>query len=158
MAQTDFGPKGVGGFLGYVDPEHVGGTIGFGAVVDMGTVVPLLGVDLEALYWSKSEGPAGDENTWRDLVLAVHLKYRLPVSSASLKPYVGGGIGPHFYKHESERTGRSDTDTKFGLHLLAGAEYQVAPRVTAFGDWRYALVSDINQFAIFAGAKFKLGP
>ena len=157
FAQTDLGPKGVGGFLGYVDPEHVGGTLGLGAVVDMGTLTPKLGLDLEMLYWSKSKGPSGREVSWRDLTLAAHAKYRFSLPGSSVEPYLGGGIGPHFVKSEHEQTNTSASDTKFGLHLLAGAEYPASLKVTVFGEWRYAIVSDFNQFAIFAGAKYKLG-
>lgn len=157
FAQTDLGPKAVGGFIGYVNPEHTGGTVGFGALVDMGTLTPMLGLDLEILYWSKSEGPSDREITWRDIVLCAHARYRFSLPGSAVKPYMGGGIGPHFVKHEHEQSGKSETDTKFGLHLLAGAEYEVSPKVALFGEWRYAIVSDINQFAIFAGAKYKLG-
>jgi len=157
FAQMMLGPKGVGAFLGYVNPEHVDATLGFGAVVDMGTLTPMLGLDLEILYWSKSEGPSDRKISWRDIVLCAHARYRFSLPGSPVKPYMGGGIGPHFVKHENEQSGKSETDTKFGLHLLAGAEYEVSPKVAIFGEWRYAIVSDINQFAIFAGAKYKLG-
>jgi opacity protein-like surface antigen len=156
-AQTDLGPKAVGGFIGYVNPEQTGGTVGFGAVADMGTLTPALGLELEILYWSKSKGPSDREITWRDLVLSAHARYRFLLPGSAVKPYMGGGIGPHFVKHESEQSSQSETDTKFGLHLLAGVEYKISPKVVLFGEWRYAIVSDLNQFAIFAGAKYQLG-
>jgi hypothetical protein len=157
IAQTDLGPKCMGGFLGYVDPEHVGGTIGLGVVVDMGTLIPKLGLDLEMLYWSKSKGPSDREITWRDFTLAAHTKYRFSLPRSSVEPYLGGGIGPHFVKTEHEQTNASGSDTKFALHLLAGAEYPASLKTTLFGEWRYAVVSDLNQFAIFVGAKYELG-
>jgi opacity protein-like surface antigen len=157
FAQTDLGPKAVGGFIGYVNPEQTGGTVGFGAVVDMGTLTPALGLELEILYWSKSEGPSHREITWRDLVLSAHCRYRFSLPGSAVKPYMGGGIGPHFVKSEHKQTNTSGSDTKFGLHLLAGAEYPASLKVTVFGEWRYAIVSDFNQFAIFAGAKYQLG-
>jgi opacity protein-like surface antigen len=157
IAQTDLGPKGMGGFLGYVDPEHVGGTLGLGVIVDMGTLTPKLGLDLEMLYWSKSKGPSGRELRWRDFTLAAHTKYRFSLPGSGVEPYLGGGIGPHFVKSEHEQTNTSGSDTKFGLHLLAGAEYPASLRVTVFGEWRYAIVSDLNQFAIFVGARYELG-
>jgi len=163
FAQMMLGPEGVGAFAGYIKPENIDGTIGFGAVVDMGTLVPMLGLELEGLYWSKSKGPSDSEWRWRDITLSAHVKYRFPMPTSPVKPYAGGGIGAHFVKAEHEWTHldqthtASDTDTKFGLHLLGGGEYEATPQVNVFAEVRFSLVSDFNQFSIFGGAKFKLG-
>jgi opacity protein-like surface antigen len=159
FAQMMLGPKGVGAFAGYVKPEDVDGTIGFGALVDMGTLMPMLGVELEGLYWSKSEGEGAAEASLRDIAISAHGKYRFPMPASPVKPYVGGGPGLHFLKAEVEFLGEkvSDTDTKFGFDLLGGGEYEASPQIDVFAELRYSLVSDFNQFSIFGGAKFKLG-
>jgi len=163
FAQMMLGPKGVGAFLGYVNPEHVDATIGFGAFVDMGTVMPMLGVELEGLYWSKSEGPSGAKATLRDIAISAHAKYRFPMPASPVKPYVGGGPGIHFLKAEAEWSwfgqtqSSSSSDTKFGFDLLGGGEYEASPQIDVFAEVRFSLVSDFNQFSILGGAKFKFG-
>jgi len=163
FAQMMLGPKGVGAFLGYVNPEHVDATLGFGAVVDMGTVMPMLGVDIEALYWSKSWDGAGFESSVKDIAISVHGKYRFPMPNSPVKPYAGGGPGIHFLKADSEWSllgqtqSSSSSDTKFGFDLLGGGEYEASPQIDVFAEVRFSLVSDFNQFSILGGAKFKLG-
>lgn len=163
FAQMMLGPKGVGAFLGYVNPEHVDATLGFGAFVDMGTVMPMLGVELEGLYWSKSWDELGFESSVKDIAISAHAKYRFPMPRSPVKPYVGGGPGIHFLKAEAEWSwfgetqSSSSSDTKFGLDLLGGGEYEASPQIDVFAEVRFSLVSDFNQFSIFGGAKFKLG-
>jgi opacity protein-like surface antigen len=163
FAQMMLGPKGVGAFGGYVKPEDVDGTFGFGAFIDMGTLIPMLGVELEGLYWSKSwteTNILGDfDFTLRDIAISGHVKYRFPMPQSPVKPYAGGGPGIHLLKSEWEThvTSGDDTDTKFGFDLLGGGEYEASPQIDVFAEIRYSLVSDFNQFSIFGGAKFKLG-
>lgn len=163
FAQMMLGPKGVGAFAGYVKPENIDGTFGFGAFVDMGTLMPMLSVELEGLYWSKSwteTNILGDfDFTLRDIAISGHVKYRFPMPQSPVKPYVGGGPGIHLLKSEWETHVGSgdDSNTKFGFDLLGGGEYEASPQIDVFAEIRYSLVSDFNQFSIFGGAKFKLG-
>jgi opacity protein-like surface antigen len=163
LAQMMLGPKGVGAFAGYVKPEDVDGTIGFGAFVDMGTVMPMLGVELEGLYWSKSWTGTGFESSLKDIAISAHGKYRFPMPTSPVKPYLGGGPGLHFLKAEMEFSlmgetySGSSSDTKFGFDLLGGGEYEASPQIDVFAELRFSLVSHFNQFSIFGGAKYKFG-
>lgn len=167
FAQMMLGPKGIGGFAGYVKPEDIDGTFGFGAVVDLGTFTPALGWEVEGAYWSKSETEEAFgikvKATISDIAISSHLKYRFPMPQSPIKPYAGGGIGIHIVEVEGEVTflgeteTASETETKFGFHLLGGGEFEASPQVKVFAEARFSLVEDFNQFGLFGGAKFKLG-
>ena len=54
-AKSNIGLMGVGGKVGYVDPGGgIGSTLGFGGVVDLGTIMPKLALEAEVLYWKKT--------------------------------------------------------------------------------------------------------
>lgn len=49
----------------------------------------------------------------------------------------------------------SETDTRFGFHVLVGAEFK-AKKVRPFVMLRYDIASDLNQFKIYGGVRFKI--
>jgi hypothetical protein len=50
----------------------------------------------------------------------------------------------------------SDSATKLGVHLLAGATFGRSASLRYFANARYDLVSDLNQFKLYGGVRFKL--
>jgi len=166
FAQAQIGFKGVGGALGYVKPENVDATIGFGAVVDLGTVSQNLGLEADVDYWSKSEKAGGFESSFRDLSIVGVVKYLFALENSQIKPYALGGLGFHFFKSKVEVPDIfgvglggtfEDSETKIGIDIGGGAAYGVNEKVDVFAEARYRLVSDINQFLVKVGAIFKLG-
>lgn len=55
----------------------------------------------------------------------------------SLKPYIGAGVGAVAINYGNASTGPHETRTKFGYQALAGVEYPLMGRLTAFGEYRY---------------------
>jgi len=67
-------------------------------------------------------------------------------------PYLGAGLGLHFLTADVPpgTTGLSD-DTKLGLHLLGGLRNQVMPNLGLFGEARFSLVDDTDQYKLMGG-------
>src|SRR5262245_29237760 len=65
-AQSDFGFKKLGVAVGFVDPEGLDGTVSFGALADLGTVAPKIGLEAHGDYWSQSEESFGAEASVSD--------------------------------------------------------------------------------------------
>ena len=129
MAATDIGFKGIGGRLAYVDPEgSYDGTIGFGAVVDLGEWIPQLHWDASVLYWSSSAGYSYGDFKIHDFGLRSSVKYHF--ITGPWKPYAGGGIGIHMYGWTYDYdpgypyATSDNTETQFGIQILGGVEHQ----------------------------------
>ncbi len=164
FAQSAIRLKAVGAKVGYVKPENIDGTFGFGAIADLGTIIPQLGWEAEVTYWSKSYDEVGGSVSMHDIAILTSGKYFFPVPQSKFSPYIGGGIGLHMFGSKVEwdsgwygSGSTSDTDTKFGFHFLGGAEMELSPLLNGFAEFRYSLVSDVNQLWIMAGVKYNLG-
>ncbi len=162
FGQADIGFKAVGIKAGLVDPEDIDGTIGFAAIVDLGTFAPQFGWEAEIAYWKKSEKHGTTEYSLRDIAILSSGKYYFPVPESQFSPFLGGGLGIHLGKGESKTTNsffnqsqkQTNTKTKFGFHLFGGTEMKFSPEISGFAEIRYCLVSDINQLWLMAGAKY----
>jgi opacity protein-like surface antigen len=160
FSQSNIGIMGVGGKLGIVDvtEKGAGSTIGFGAVADLGTIVPNLMLEGNLEYWSDSENQGGVDASFRDFIIGGAAKYLIKSSNPNFTPFVGGGLGLHLQKAENELLGQknSNSETDIGIHLLGGVFYAASPTIDILGELRYAVVSDLNQISIMGGAIFKL--
>jgi opacity protein-like surface antigen len=54
-----------------------------------------------------------------------------------LKPYIGAGLGAVAINFGNATTGPHETRTNFGYQALAGIEYPLAGKLSAFGEYRY---------------------
>ena len=54
-----------------------------------------------------------------------------------LKPYIGAGVGAVAVNFGNEISGPHETRTKFGYQALAGIEYPLVGKLSAFGEYRY---------------------
>ena len=128
MAQTDIGFKGIGGRLGYVDPDGPDGTILFGVVADLGTWVPQLHWDASIAYWSSGEEGPGWDASWSDLAFRSTVKYHF--IEGPWEPYAGGGIGLHMISFSYDYNGPGypgdydDSESDFALVVLGGVEHK----------------------------------
>jgi opacity protein-like surface antigen len=160
-ADADFGLKGVGGEAGFVSPENVNGTFGFGAFADLGTIAPRVQMSTHLDYWSHSEGLSGvADASVRDITLSVRSAYMFPVSSPTVQPYAGGGLGMHLVNAKVEIPGlptMEDSSTKLGVDLLGGLSMPMNPSTNFMVEGVYGIVSDVSQFSLKAGVEFKLG-
>lgn len=167
-AKSNIGLMRLGGDIGMVDPEATGSTIGFGAVADLGTISPRVRLTSQLGFWSKSENAFGTEASFRDISLGARATYQFPVSSKTFQPYLGGGLGLHFYHSEVTVDDIDlgggfivpgftvdDSATKLGFDLGGGASTPLSERTNLFGEFWYT-AADIDQVSLKVGLSFQL--
>jgi hypothetical protein len=150
--------RSIGLGLGYVKPSDVDGTIWFTAnahfkLAEKAVLEPELG------YWKKSMSfPSLLDVSISDFNLGANVLYRPPSHNSSVRLSVGGGLGLHFLSGKAGVLGfsASDSATKLGVHLLAGATFGRSASLRYFANARYDFVSDLNQFKLYGGVRFKL--
>lgn len=145
----------VGVGAGYVDPSDVGGSIWFTGNTRFHVASNVV-VEPELGYWQKSESYQGlVDASVKDFDFGANVLYVFP-SKSSVSFWAGAGLGAHVLKGEVGAPGfaASDSETKLGGQLLAGLDYEVGSSIALFGAARYDLVSDFNQFKLYAGLRF----
>jgi hypothetical protein len=133
---------GIGPRVGSVDPEGGDATFAAGMHLDFeqaGSRVHLLP---NVLFWG--EGGLNDVNPNFDVM------YHFG-SAGQVSPYVGTGVGVHFYTSD----GPADASTDLGGNFFGGVLVPVRP-MSLFLEAR-EVVSDRNQFGILTGMTFPLG-
>lgn len=134
---------GVGGRIGYFDPEQLSGTVGFGGHLSFTTGQVKLLPTVE--YWGKSKNNV-DFSQWS---FAVDARYHY--SSESFNPFVGLGLGVL-----NTDGGVGDSSTDFGLDLLGGVELPVSEKLAITGELKY-VVTELHTVRISAGLTYLLG-
>jgi len=169
FASTNIGWRSIGGDIGLVDPENVGGTLGFGAFADLGILSTRFHLSPQISYWSKSEDAFGVSASVSDISFAARGKYMFPVSSRSFQPYAGGGLGIHFVTAKVTIDDQiiggffipgmsaSDTQSKIGLDMGGGFVAPLSAKTDLTGDLWYTFVSDVSHLSMTLGLAFKLG-
>ncbi len=163
-AKSDIGLKGIGLKVGYLMPEDpLDATITFGAVADLGTFIPELHWDASVQYWSTGYDESSWDRSWSDIAIKSTVRYLFPVQG-NIKPYAGGGLGIHFYHSEWDvpsgyqtwGVSTSTSDTEFGIHVLGGAQFALAPKWKLQTELEYCS-ADLDQFTIGANIIYILG-
>src|SRR5437867_2231295 len=93
FAASDVGFKSLGVDLGYVSPENVDGTLGFGGFADLGALSPKVRLSTHLGYWGKSQDAGFGSASFHDISLTGRVRYMFPVWSRKFQPYAGGGVG-----------------------------------------------------------------
>lgn len=167
-AQTDLRFRGAGVEVGLVNPEDIDATFGFGALVDLGTIVPRLQLEAHLDYWSKSQDEYGVEFSVRDIAVGAKAKYLFDVPTTKIQPFAGGGLGLHFVNAEMTipeqnimgiivpGSSASDGSTKLGLDLGGGFYAPMTPNMNFVTEMWAGIVSDVNQFALKVGVLYNL--
>ncbi len=163
LAQSDLGLKGVGGAIGYVNPEDLDGALLLGVFADCGTIAPKIGLEARLDYWSQSESAPYTDVSVRDIVLGARAKYHFDVSHSSIRPFAGAGLGLHFVAAEATTsvpgfptTTADDSESRIGLDLGGGIATAMGPRTDFLGEAWYAIVSDVSHFSLRAGLSYRL--
>jgi opacity protein-like surface antigen len=168
-AQSDLGLRGVGAELGFVNPEDVDATLGFGVFTDLGTIMPRLMLEAYLDYWSNSQNEFGFETSLRDIALGAKAKYVFEVPNSRIRPFAGGGLGIHFVRGEVTVPDQNlggviipgftldDSSTKLGLDLGGGMSVPINPKTDFLTELWFGVVSDVNQVSFKVGAVYKLG-
>ena len=164
-AQANIRLDRIGGAIGYVSPEHVGGTFGLGVFADLGTIAPRIGLEARLDYWSSSDDIFGTHSSVRDVTVGARGKYFFPMADPKFRPFAGAGLGFHVVHAEvtipaspgiPEET-FGDSQTKLGLDLGGGVATSIGPRTDLLGELWYGIVSDVSQFSMRVGLSYKLG-
>ena len=164
MAQSDLGLKRIGGAIGIVDPEGLGTTFSLGVFADHGTVTPNISLESRLDYWGQSDAYFGTETSFRDIALGVRGKYNFETSNPKLRPFLGAGLGLHFFKSEvtvpppfGPGTVAEGSATELGVDLGGGISTPLSPKANLLGETWFGIVDGPNTFALRAGVSFKLG-
>ena len=114
-----------------------------------------LWLEPEAGYWEKGDDVPGVEASIEDL--NVGLNAILSVPSGEIEPWVGAGLGLHLVKGVIGvgDVDIDDTETKLGVHLLAGLDFGLNETFDLFAALRYDIVSDLSQFKAYGGLRYK---
>lgn len=134
------GFNGVGGRLGYFDPEALSGTVGIGAHANLGEIIKNLTLLPTVEYWGKS-----GLSQWS---LAADARYHY--SASEVNPFVGFGLGLYFT--DAKNFGGS---TDLGLDLLGGIDVPVGENLTFSGEIKF-VVTEVNSIRISGGLTYFL--
>jgi opacity protein-like surface antigen len=98
-----------------------------------GTVIPGLGTVTAGTVPVNFGGNHLRVLTWAP----VNLMFRYP--KMNLQPYIGLGLGVFFAQANVTEQGfeASQSNTRVGLNVKAGAEYFITRHVTIFGEWKF---------------------
>jgi len=146
-ASHGLGFAGLGGRIGFVDPEGASSTVALGIHIDGGEFVQHVHIMPLMEYWKV--GASGVDI--RDLEIGTDVNVDFPVEGGRVIPYAGGGLGLHFVKADNPGTIPDVSDTKLGLNIQGGLRNQVMPNLGLFGEVKYNFVSDVNQLKIMGG-------
>ncbi len=165
FAQTNLRLRGVGAQMGLVDPEHINSAFGFGGILELGTLLPGIHLEANIDYWKKTDRTGSIRTRFRDTAAGGTLKFFFKTANPDLRPFVASGVALHFVKSSIPVEGPGgifgnpnleSSDTKLGLDLGGGLNYRLNSQFDLFGDLRYRVVSDLNQFELKFGALFHL--
>ncbi len=164
-SQVDIGFKGVGMRIGYIMPEDpIENTLGFGAQVELGTIMPNLGVSAIVDYWKKSYDTGGYiSSDFSEIVIGALAKYYFEINS-QIKPYAGGGLGfaigssswEYVDPFTQQKNSDSESDTDIGVFFQGGAEYPISPNFNGFAELKYH-IGGADYFGIMIGFNYMFG-
>lgn len=134
---TAFGPHL--GFSQGPDQFVIGGHLQWGDIAPQLDFVP--GIDIGF----------GDRTTAVSLNGDFH--YRIDTKT-QWQPYVGGGVGIHFYSFDRPGPGQDDSATQAGGHFIAGADVATQHHSRFFAELKLGF-ADSPDFKALAGWSFK---
>ena len=166
FSQVEIGLNAVGGKLGLVMPEDpIDNTLGFGVVVDLGTITPKIFLNGFIEYWGKTYDVGYIETSFSEFIFGATAKYYFALQG-QFKPYAGAGLGFVLGKFDIEYKGPSspyyvpidgsESETDIGFHFCGGADYEISDQMTGFGELKYH-TNGIDFFSISVGVLYKLG-
>jgi hypothetical protein len=180
--------RGIGFDYGYIWPTNVRPAPMWSVRLDLGYLGPALRLAPTLSYWSSrfravqldrladrlSQLPAlrsqgivltgadlGDIH-WSDLSMSIDAQV-VWTAPLDIITFVGGGVSLHALNGRGDAIDGTFIEdlidsTAAGASLLAGMEMQVVPRLRAYGEVRYTLVSDVRYPGLRIGAALMLPP
>jgi opacity protein-like surface antigen len=178
--------RGIGFDYGYIWPSKVTSTPTYTVRLDLGFLGPGVRVTPNVSYWTSDvratelDRMAGQINrlptliaegvtvtadelgeiTWSNLSIGFDVQM-LWTTAVGLMTYVGAGAAIHALNGHGdfiENTFVEDLldSTGGGVAVMAGLEFQPAPRLRFYGEARYTLVTDIRYPGVRLGASLML--
>lgn len=149
------GLRAVGIDAGYVSPDNIDGTWTAGFNMDLG--VPMSNVYFQPFinYWKFSETALAVDASLTDLAFGGSIKYMIPTSAPSVRPFIGAGMAAHRLTAAIDGVDNA-TETKFGYQFGGGLQVGVADRMNIVGQGWYTLVEDLNQWSLRGGLSWTL--
>jgi len=141
---TAFGLSAIGGRVGSVDPEGADGAFMAGGHLEFEQYGTQFHLQPGVMFWSS--GNVSDVNPNFDVMYHFH-------RSGKMSPYLGAGMGVHFYSFDSP--GANGTNTDIGANLFGGLLIP-ANTLRLFVEGRY-VASDRSQAMITGGVTVPLG-
>jgi opacity protein-like surface antigen len=142
-----FGLSGIGGKLGFLDPEGGDGTVTLGAHLEFERPDSRVHIQPGVLWWSVDQV--------RDINANLDLSYHF-LPEGRTTPYLGAGLGVHQYDFDLEDADLpdsvDDSDTDLGLNLFGGLRMP-GEGTRFFAEGRYAVTSR-SQFSVLGGVTF----
>jgi hypothetical protein len=123
----------------------------------------ILALEPEIGYWKRTDTVAGLDVSTEDLQFGGNLLFIIPADRVQL--FAGGGAGGHRLKGQIGIGGAriTDSETKFGLHILGGLDIKVSSGVSLFGAARYEWIhlndertDDLKVTKFYGGFRFGL--
>lgn len=133
------GLEGMGGKLGYTNPERFDGTTEVGVHAELAERGSRVSLMPNFMFWSV--------NSFSNVNPNLDVCYRF-APSGRMTPYVGSGVGLNFI--DGDRFG--DSDTQVGMNLIGGLRFPGAGP-NYFLEARHTL-SELNQTSVLAGITF----
>lgn len=156
QADVGLGFKGIGGTIGFVDPENVSSAVDLGFHIDAGTIVRNVHLIPSLNYWNVGADVGAYHADVKDFAISTDVNVDFPLQGGRFTPYLGGGLGLNFLSFDSNApNGVSSNETKLGLNVLGGMRNDVMPNLAIFGELRYSFVTDANQLKILGGFTYK---
>lgn len=141
--------------VGYVAPSDLDSTYWVTAnyrfrIADRFLLEPEVG------YWESGEEEFG--TSVEDLNFGVNGLFELGrPGGTGLRPWVGAGIGLHRIEGvvDLDDDDFDESETELGIHLLGGADFGLSEAFALYAALRYDLVSDLNQFKVYGGVRYR---
>lgn len=162
-AEANLALRGIGLKAGFVNPEDLGTTVGFGLMADLGTLHPQVALESYAGYWQQTESDFGTEFGVKDFTFGGKAKYLFETSNPSVQPFAGAGLGFHVLNAHvdlqqiSPGLSDSETDFKLGFDVGGGLRYDNGGQFSLLGEAWYTAVSDVSHFSLMLGAVYMFG-
>jgi len=137
-----FGLQGLDARVGVTNPEGVDGTLALGAGLNFQEPGSHVHIMPNVMYWS--------EDGLSDVNANVDASYHFE-RAGRVSPYLGAGLGMHFYSSD----GPGDPGTDLGANLFGGLMLPTSG--PTFNFEARAVVADRSQFGFLTGVTFNLG-
>jgi len=83
-------------------------------------------------------------------------KYILPLQNSPIQIFFGGGIGIHMVNQVVSWGNYSYIHNEIGFHFLGGIESPLSETMSIFGEFKIAIVNDMNIIYVTGGLNFAM--